>query len=368
MHRFFYILPVVTAVVLFFYYPDTDGWWEYPVMVAVCELLLYLCINRAGKTKEYLSGFATNVQHHNPWVERQEYEETYTDSKGETKTRTEVRYVKHPDEWLLELNTGKVTIIDSSVYDYYVSLWGTPMQWIDPPHVNCVSGGGGQLYVWDRVYEHALTQTYKGLYKNYVLNSNSIFRTEHVSAKSAEAFGLVEYPSFSLRFLEQDAIIVSPSLKMSVPAAAQFKLQLFNAFYWAPSQIHVFVILFAAEKGIGTALKQRSWWKGGNKNEFTICLGLEPGSMSVKWCKAFSWCDIPRMETALESWFIANPKLDFDELCMWLRNNVSLWKRKEFKDFKYLGTSLSTGRLILMGLLAVALCVGMWYIAFDSGW
>ena len=74
------------------------------------------------------------------------------------------------------------------------------------------------------------------------------------------------------------------------------------------------------------------------------------------------------METALESWFIANPKLDFDELCMWLRSNVSLWKRKEFKDFKYLGTSLSTGRLILMGLLAVALCVGMWYIAFDSGW
>ena len=251
-------------------------------MVAVCELLLYLCINRAGKTKEYLSGFATNVQHHNPWVERQEYEETYTDSKGETKTRTEVRYVKHPDEWLLELNTGKVTIIDSGVYDYYVSLWGTPMQWIDPPHVNCVSGGGGQLYVWDRVYEHALTQTYKGLYKNYVLNSNSIFRAERVSAKSAEAFGLVDYPSFSLRFLEQDAIIVSPSLKMSVPAADQFKLQLFNAFYGAPSQIHVFVILFAAEKGIGTALKQRSWWKGGNKNEFTICLGLEPGSMSVK--------------------------------------------------------------------------------------
>lgn len=82
MHRFFYILPVVTAVVLFFYYPDADGWWEYPVMVAVCELLLYLCINRAGKTKEYLSGFATNVQHHNPWVERQEYEETYTDSNG----------------------------------------------------------------------------------------------------------------------------------------------------------------------------------------------------------------------------------------------------------------------------------------------
>lgn len=74
------------------------------------------------------------------------------------------------------------------------------------------------------------------------------------------------------------------------------------------------------------------------------------------------------METALESWFIANPKLDFDELCMWLRNNVSLWKRKEFKDFKYLGTRLSTGRLILMGLLTVALCVGMWYIAFDSGW
>ncbi len=387
MHRFYYALPAATAVLLYIYCPlPDDEWWVYLVMAAVSELILYLAISRAGKTKEYLSGYAVNIQHHNPWVERVTYTETYTDSKGQTHTRTKVRYVTHPDRWLMELNTGKVTDIDSDVYDSYRGIWRTPRQNIWPAHINCVSGGGGQQYDWDNVYDNALTETYTGLYENYVRNSDSIFKAGKVTSDEVERLGLVEYPSSSMFYLERDVVLVSPHLKIRVPENVQRRFQLLNAFNGLSHQIHVFVVLFSAETGLETALKQRDFWLGGNKNEFTVCLGIdgvqEPdddnvrnpdkaenasednaAAPTVKWCKAFSWCDMPRMETALESWYIANPVLDFPALAQWLRANMNLWKRKEFSDFKYLGTRLSTGRNILVGILAVLLCAAMWYIS-----
>ena len=382
MHRLYYALPLVTAALIYIYCPlPYDGWWGYIVMVAVSELILYLVISLASRTTEYLSGYAVDIQHHNPWVERVTYTETYTDSKGQTHTRTKVSYVPHPDRWLMELNTGRVTDIDSDVYDSYRGLWRTPRRNIWPAHINCVSGGGGQQYEWDNVYDNALTETYTGLYKNYVRNSDSIFKADKVNAEEAERLGLIEYPSSSRFYLERDVVLVSPHLKMSVPESVQRKFQLLNAFNGQSHQIHVFVLLFRAATGLEAALRQRDFWLGGNKNEFTVCLGIEDNpagtggldsdggsednsaTPTVKWCKAFSWCDIPRMETALESWYIANPVLDFNALDQWLRANMNLWKRKEFKDFKYLGTRLSTGRNILVGILTVLLCAAMWYIS-----
>ena len=82
-----------------------DWWWAYLLCVVVAEGLLYLAIHRAARQREYLSGYALNVQHHEPWVERVVYTESYTDSRGNTRTRTKVRYVHHPDRWLVEFNT-----------------------------------------------------------------------------------------------------------------------------------------------------------------------------------------------------------------------------------------------------------------------
>ena len=42
------------------------------VVALVLELLLYLGIKFAGKSQEYLSGYATGVEHHEAWTERVE--------------------------------------------------------------------------------------------------------------------------------------------------------------------------------------------------------------------------------------------------------------------------------------------------------
>lgn len=76
----------------------------------------------------------------------------------------------------------------------------------------------------------------------------------------------------------------------------------------------------------------------------------------MKWCKAFSWCDAPRLESATESWFIANPELSLGDYAQWLRSNLDLWKRKEFSDFKYLGIHLSPARSACLAFITAVLC------------
>ena len=125
------------------------------------------------------------------------------------------------------------------------------------------------------------------------------------------------------------------------------------------------MLLFdASRQSLQTAVDQRAYWEGGNKNEFTVCLGLDASKPSpeVVWCEAFSWCDVPQLESAAESWFIAHRELNIKAFTQWLHDNVGLWRRKQFSDFKYLGIRLSPARTALVffvALLLAALIVGV---------
>ncbi|MBQ5717854.1 MAG: hypothetical protein IIV66_01610, partial [Alistipes sp.] len=239
---------------------------------------------------------------------------------------------------------------------------------------NCVSGGGGQRYAWNCVYEDAATVTYKGLYINYLANSNSIFLEERITKERAEEMGLVDYPDFGSDGLDTPTVLCSSHLpeEVELPAEWERTLQLINAFYGAARQIHLFVVLFAARDGIEAARAQRNYWQGGNKNELTICLGVdctkgeaEAYTMEVKWCDAFSWCDAPRLDVAIERWFVDHSTLDLTAFGEWLRANLSLWQRKSFSDFKYLGIRLSTGHKWLLFALTFLLCGAMVAIALE---
>lgn len=371
MYKIAYLFPLLTVGALVVLFRNYDWWWMYFIMVVVSELILWLIIRRASRTTEYLSGYALNVQHHEPWVERVVRTESYTDSRGNTRTRTVVDYRHHPDVWVMPLNTGVGTYISPDVYNLYRTKWGTPEQWINPPHINCVSGGGGQLYEWNGVYEDAATHTYKGLYINYVVNSNSIFRKEDLGKDDVENYGLIDYPEFESRYLEQDVVLRSPKLPewVQFPSEAQRAFQLINAFAGHKHQIHIFILMFDAAQGIASALKQQAYWKGGNKNEFVVCLGVdfsnidpqksvsENTPLMVKWCKAFSWCDAPKLESATESYFIENKELHLLAYAEWLRGHIGLWKRKEFKDFEYLGVRLSAGRKAIVAFVTILFCI-----------
>ena len=399
MHYFAYLLP---AIALFahwiwcnFYggYPCVD-YVVYAGVLCVMEGLVGLAhfiARRAGMDTEFLSGYVTEVRHYREWTELQVYYETVRDSRGNTRQERRERLVYHPQYWTWTLNTGHVENISGDTFWYLVNMWGGSTSYFSTFHPNCVAGGGGELCPWDGISAHTQTQTYPHRYSNPLDQSNSIFRYETISDQEAQELGLYDYPK--IQGYEQMPIV---GLDIATDED-QRCFQLLNATVGSTHEVHFFVLLYDASKGLTIGEKQRAYWHGGNKNEFTICLGVERGAPALetsqdsesgtqsqnpasqpqepetypilKWCNAFSWMDEPRMELALESWARdhSDQPLDLQAFGQWLLENIDLWKRKEWKDFKYIANPMNWWQLLIVYGMTVVACIGAWMVLIKVG-
>lgn len=367
LHRFAYLLPLLALAGVFIYAPEAIVHRDYvewlllvggglAVVAATHAMVRYF-----GKDIEFLSGYVVTVKHYRPWTERQVYYVTVSDGKGKSRQEMRVRYINHPDQWEWVLNNGHVTSISHSTYDELVARWGGDTTYFPTNHSNCVSGGGGELANWDEVIDHVETETYESRYTNPLDHSNSIFRYTEISEQEAKERGLYDYPK--VQNGKQYPIV---GLGIAT-AGDQRAFQLLNAMHGNEHQVHFFVLLYDAAKGLTIGEDQRAYWHGGNKNEFTICLGIEKkedtGENILKWCNAFSWMDEPVLELALEGWAreCQDKPLDLQSFCHWLEEHLGLWKRKEWKDFAYLSNPMRTWQLVTLYGVAAAACAAIVY-------
>ena len=369
MHWFAYLLPLLALGGAYYYDPGAflrHDLSEFLIIgggALVVVAITHALVRHFGKDVEYLSGYVVTAKHYFPWTERQVYYVTVSDGKGKTRQEQRVRFVHHPDEWEWVLNTGHTSSISRSKYNELVFRWGSNTYYFETHHPNCVSGGGGDAVDWDSVIRHAETETYECRYTNPLDHSNSIFRYKEISKEEAQELGLYEYPQ--VKYFEQ-----TPVIGLGIATGAdQRAFQLLNAMNGRQHQVHFFVLLFDAAKGLTIGEDQRAYWHGGNKNEFTICLGIEKkeetGEKILKWCNAFSWMDEPVMELALEGWAREqqDKPLDLQAFCQWLQDNLDLWKRKEWKDFAYLPNPMSTWQLCtIFGVAALAAAGIVYYL------
>ncbi len=346
----------------------------YAVALIVTELIAgigHYLARLAGYDTEFLSGYVTEVRHYLEWTERVVTTHTHRDSRGNTRTERRVSYVHHPPVWRWTLNTGYVQDIPKSYFENLVRLWGGQSSYFSTFHPNCVAGGGGYMCVWDQNYEHMQTSTYSQRYNNPLDRSNSIFRYEEIKEEQAHEMGLYDYPAIS--DYEQIPIV---GLNIATPED-QRAFQMLNALNGQTCQVHFFVLIYEASKGLTIGEKQRAYWHGGNKNEFTICLGVEPaasdsttdgteqGPYVLRWCNAFSWMDEPKMELALESWARDHEgePLNLQQFCDWLHENIHLWQRKEWKDFKYISSPMTWWQLLIVFGITIAGCaIALYYM------
>lgn len=360
MHRFAYFFPTLTTLIIFLVRKDYEL-YPYYIVIAVASILLLLVIQSivryAAMTKEYLSGYVTCIEHYKAWTEQVVYYQTVRTPNGGSKTVRRVRYVYHPEYWQWILNTGITSNISYSTYDYLRSIWGTSEEYFSTFHPNCVSGGGAYRCAWDGQKKHCRTVTYTGRYTNPILNSNSIFRFQKITKEQAQELRLYDYPKI---LNDEQDIVIGKDLQES----DQYEFQYINAIYGWERQIHVFILLFdASEHNVTIVDKQRAYWNGGNKNEFTVCLGVEGEERIVKWCSTFSWMDEPTLGVATEGYFLdkEDQPLSLDDFASWFHEHIDLWKRKEFKDFKYLNNKMRPWQLVIMFLSASGISYGIWW-------
>ena len=350
---FLYLIPLLTCGVLYAISGAVCEWHVYALIVGVSMaftgIIHWLMYRHRTSAKEYLGSFIYSIRHDDAWTEIQVYYESVSDGKGGYRRVKRIRHIRHPEKWQFYTSIGSSEHINRSSYDYIRQLWNTPCRH-DSIYGSHIAGGVRRFQTYEysdlldnfstdnpfeneTVFNTMIAITEKHRYTNKLRNSNSIFRFEEITREEANALDLWDYP-------EIDKFDMSPILGVEVDNNIDRHFRLLNAYYGALYEIRFFIIFFdSATQGIEIAEKQRAYWKGGNKNEFVICLGIS--NDRVDWCHAFSWMDEPVLSVKIEDYFRTNPEIDLMKLHRWLRWHLNDWKRKEFSDFNYVNVSLS---------------------------
>lgn len=357
-----YLFPLVAALIAAVMRGDiSDYWFLYLIGVVACDLIIWIFYFFLTTCNEYLSGYVVKMVHENAWVERVRTRETRTEN-GKTVTETKIKYVHHPDKWYEVLNTGENITVTSRFYDYYRNMWGGEY-YISVHHSNLESGGGGYEFKWNGDEGQSCTATYTGRYRNPLRNTNSIFRGTRMKRKMAKKIGLFDYPS--VKDSEQQVILRHEAVNCPDDFfMANVALQRLNAFCGSKHQIHVFILLFPADMGIGISQQQYDYWKSLNKNELVVCLGIDDGK--VKWTRAMCWGGEPKeLDILYRDYYISDSRLRLTEFVYFMRDNIDKWKRVEAKDFKYLGTHMSFGGGMLYLFISLILSAVILYVALS---
>ncbi len=348
-----YIIPLITCAVLYFGFHPQIGLLAYACILlggcALIGLMHWLMALSRRSCNEFLGTFVTQISYEDPWTERVERTETKTDSNGKTYTVKKVEYVHHSESISFYTQLGSIHFCYSGFFASVRDFWGAPRH-NDVWHGSNIVGGAryGHHYVFHEaccgyggLRSKCVPVTEEHSYENRIRNSNSIFRFEKVTKQEAEQEGLYEYPEMD------DDYDVPAVLSAAFPVSYETDMEyrLFNALDAPERQMRLFVLIYDETTDVSTAERQRAYWKGGNKNELVVCIGVRK-DRTVKWAHAFSWADEQTLEVKAAQYLLRQPTLDLNDFLEWFKSEYQVWVRKEFKDFKYVSVPLTSGQLI----------------------
>lgn len=360
MIAFAYLVPAVACLALHFLLGYEGKWTSYLIILGTGELtvglLHYLFMRRLTYATEYLGSIITSIHYEEPWTELVRRTRTYTDKNGKTHTTTYIEHRYHPEQHYFFTTTGSRFDTDDEYFAEVRSIWSVEPRF-DQWRGSQIRGGVryGHHYSFEDLpipqTENPnnwipVTETHR--YKNKIHNSNSIFRFQEIGEHLKEKYGLFDYPHIT----GYDAPCILSRFH-TVPTSADVMFRRFNGRFAPEAQMRLYILLFDAALGPGTSEIQRAYWHGGNKNEFTMCLGLDEAGKIV-WARTFSWADEQTLERETDMWLMQHPVLDWESFYNWLRLNIHRWNRKQFKDFDYLYVALPLRYFLIILFLTIA--------------
>ena len=357
-----FIPLIITAIVVVsgFYFGRIDKGFPVPVLF-IPSFLILLVITAMSQIMrhdnftdaEYRSYYYTKIRHTDRWDEYIHRTCTRevpdgTDSEGRTKYKTETydcSYVEtHPERWIIYDNMGNDYYCDEEDFNKVKNLWKVPSVFVDMHRDYYSIDGDAQDYYWDNNRGTIVTFTEEHTYENRLLGSGSAYNFMDIGKDEAKKLGLYEYPEIKGKYLFKEQ---NPILGYKIGPGNLKRYLAFNALEGKTRQMHLFVLVFPDSCGVRIAQEQQAYWKGGNKNEFIICIGLNKKTGIIAWAYTFSWQYDTTLDVKCRQWLTGNGKHIFDpgKLMTWIENNKGLWKRREFKEFEYIDSYLTKSQM-----------------------
>jgi hypothetical protein len=319
------------------------------------------------RAEEYWGGSVVKMTYYAPWTEKVHHSDpimipTVTiDAQGNATPSTTIggyneydRNEVQPAHYDAVDSNGIALEINEDLYRR-ISARMPPASHQLLHHANEVEDGEAvEVQAWDGKDEHLYPITTRHDYVNRVQSSHEI-RFPSVEANQVSRIGLVEHPAIT----EYSCPAI---LGADYPGReeAERQIQLLNAKLGKKKQLRVFVIVFK-NKPNSAAKAQYDLWKGGNKNEFTVCVNVDNAG-KVIWCKVISWTEAPGLKEDTERHVQGMGVLNLSSLTeKYLYPQLEQrFARKRFRDFNRLTLEPPVGVSLLANLFGIlqplALC------------
>lgn len=356
------LIPILTAAVIFLFYRDKALWWEYMVLFAVSAfsyaVTTMIMYESNIRDTEYWGSLGVKVRYYEHWDEYIQKTCSYESCSGSGKDQTcttvyyDCSYVDdHPEYWVLISDSGLEYEISESYYDELRQKWNAKAEFVEMSRNYHRIDGDAYDYRWD-----AREVTAQGIvtvhsYDNKTQAANTIFKFKDMEPAEAREKGLFDYPKLSAGFIQPTI------LGASVHDSTRRKFDYLNATLGSNKEVKIFILYFW-NKSRNVATEQKNYWKGGNKNELVICVGVDKATKKVNWVESFSWCKIPAVESKISAWYAQNQHFNLDRFQPVLQSLIySEWHRRDFADFDYIEIELSESQVIWTWVILSILCI-----------
>jgi hypothetical protein len=203
--------------------------------------------------------------------------------------------------------------------------------------------------VYDNNFDHTVPTVSQHTYVNKVKCSRSVFNFQEVSKEDKIAYGLYDYPSLN----EWN---YNPIVGYNNPNAS-LRLQRYNSILGAYKKVHMLIMVFKG-KAYTSALMEEAYLKGGNKNEFILCIGTKDSL--IAWTKVISWTDKTECKIRVEREVKELSKLDMVKTVDIMANEVKIgFVKKSFKDFDYITVEPTDTAVFITCILTILITIGL---------
>jgi len=349
------LIPVLTAAILYAWFQYRTTWWELLVPVGasliVCLIMKYSVETYQTNDTEYWTGWVQKAEYYEAWTET--WTEIVTDSDGNSHIETHVDY--HPPTWNIVDSNGISVSISSAEFKHFVAIFGNKTE-VGLFHGNQSSWGDGDMYYsnWNRKPETFTVATTLHTYENRIQASDNVLNYPDVE----DTKGLFEYPVG-----RYDNI---PSILGASDYSANKNLSVINAKIGKRKQVRIWFLVFRNQP-IAKAIDQEALWKGGNKNEFVVCIGTN-SQKDIDWAYVFSWSEVEQLKAQVKMHVLSQETLDLNQLATYVGDEVSKqFRRKQFADFSYIAVDPPIWAVLVTFLITILVNGGLSYWLVKNG-
>lgn len=355
------LIPIVATLIMLIFFNKKMAIWEYALTFFVPLFIIFICkwISIASQDAdfEYWNTYLVSAEYIEPWSTWHHRTCTRTSRVGKTTVTTSYdcsHCENHSESYIAYDNLGKSHTISEFMFNQLCKRWNN-RDFVDlhrsiKYHFGCGKDGDKYVTKFDNKFFNIIPVTETHIYQNKVQSSNSIFNFKTIDTSEVRMYGLYNYTKkfdkFSYNPIYGDNNVL-----------ANDKLRQWNAWLGSVKQVNMNILIFK-NKTIDAAEYQKAYWKGGNKNEFILCIGVDNSNV-IKWTKVISWTEVEMLKIKVER-SVAEMKYDLPAITDTMATYVNkMYVRKSFSDFKYITVEPTKTAYIISFIIVLLFTTGL---------